>query len=157
MRTVEFFFGLALALFELVVSILRLLSQVLVKVGYFLVLLVELGVGVFGESIDVVLKVFSGLLNFKVEFVLEGEESIVGAFGLASNVLLAAFDFPEWAGGYLSMSWKWASSCFFHSSLFFFMYSKSSPICTNCFLSSYERCLSCSIVDFSLIDLKVIL
>jgi hypothetical protein len=119
--TLKFFPGFALAFLELAVAIFGLLSEVFVEVGDFLVFEFEFEVGVVGEGEDGAVEVVSGFVDLMVELVLEGEEGVVGAFGLGGDVLLAALDFPGWGEGYLSMSWKCASSCFFHSSLFFFM------------------------------------
>lgn len=55
------------------------------------------------------------------ELVLECKQGVVGALGLIGDELLAVLYLPEWGRAYLSMSWKRASSCFFHSSRFFFM------------------------------------
>jgi hypothetical protein len=153
--TVDFFLCILLSFLELVVSVLVLFDQFFINFYNFFVFLIEAFLSRFRQCVDVILQIFSGLLDLMIEFMLKGQEGIVGTFGFIGDILLTAFYFSEYRIVHLSISWKRASSCFFHSSLLFFMYSKSSPICASCFLSRSERCLSCSAVDISFLKLKV--
>ena len=92
--TVESFLGLSLSLLELIIPVLCFLCQLLIQIRNFLVLLLKLGSGVLGESIDVILQIITSLLDLELELMLKGKESVVGPFGLVGNILFAALYFP---------------------------------------------------------------
>lgn len=62
----------------------------MVEVGDFLVLLLELFVGLLGQSVDVILEILPRFFDFEFELMLEGQQGIVGPLGLIGDVLLAA-------------------------------------------------------------------
>ena len=82
-------------LFELSISISGFFVEIFVEFGYFLILLLKLGVGVLGEGVDVPLQVISCLFNLEFEFMLECEKGVVRSFRLVCNILLAALYFPS--------------------------------------------------------------
>lgn len=105
----------------------------------------------FCQIVDFLIELTLHLCDLMFELVLEGQQCVISPFGFVGDELLAVLYFPESDQGYLSMSMKRASSCFFHSSLFFFMNSKSSPIWLSCLRRSSDLCLSYSTVDLDAI------
>jgi hypothetical protein len=57
-----------------------------------------------GEGVDVGLQVLPCFFDLELELVLEGEERIVGAFGLVGDVLFAALYLAAWYERYRSIS-----------------------------------------------------
>lgn len=105
----------------LLVALLLLLVQVLVQVFDFLGFYGESVVGGFSQFVYIIVELVLRFGQLVLEFVLEGQQSVVGALGLVGDELLAVLYLPALRHCHLSISWKRASSCFLYSSLFFFM------------------------------------
>ena len=84
-----------MSLLELIIPVLCFLCQLLIQIRNFLVLLLKLGSGVLGESIDVILQIITSLFDLELELMLKGKKSVIGPFGLVGNILFAALYFPE--------------------------------------------------------------
>ena len=96
--TVNFIFGVSLTFFELTDAIACFLLQFFVQVSNFFIFGFEPFICIFGQGIDIPLKVFSGLFELKLELMLEGQESVIGPFGLVRYVLFTALDFSNLDG-----------------------------------------------------------
>lgn len=76
------------------ISIFGLLIEIFIELGYFLVLLLKLVVGILGECVDIALQIISCFFNLEFEFMLECQKGIVCSLRLVCDILLAALYFP---------------------------------------------------------------